>query len=44
MRNLEELDEGMNIGSTRINNLRYADNAMLLAESKEDLIILIKKV
>ena len=44
MRNLEELDEGVNIGGTRINNLRYADDTTLLAESKEDLITLIRKV
>ena len=44
MRNLEELDEGVNIGGTRINNFRYADDTTLLAESKEYLITLIKKV
>ena len=44
MRNLEELDERVNIGGKRINNLRYADDTTLLAESKEDLITLIKKV
>ena len=36
MRNLEELDEGVNIGGTRINNLRYADDTTLLAESKKN--------
>ena len=32
--NLEELDMGVRMGGRKINNLRYADNTTLLAESK----------
>ena len=41
------LDEGMSgikIASRNINNLRYANNSTLIAESKEELKILFKKV
>ena len=33
--NLEELDIGVEMGGRQINNLRYADDTTLLAESKE---------
>ena len=33
--NLEELDIGVRMGGRKINNLRYADDTTLLAESKE---------
>ena len=36
--NLEELDIGMRMGGRKINNLRYADDTTLLAESKEELL------
>ena len=39
MRNarLDELQDGIKIGRRNINNLRYADNTTLMAESKEEL-------
>ena len=39
MRNvgLDELQAGIKIGRRNINNLRYADNTTLMAESKEEL-------
>ena len=39
MRNarLDELEAGINIPGKNINNLRYADDITLLAESKEEL-------
>ena len=39
MRNagLEEAQAGINIAGRNINNLRYADDTTLLAESKEEL-------
>ena len=39
MRNarLDELQAGIKIGGRNINNLRYADNTTLTAESKEEL-------
>ena len=39
MRNsgLEETQAGINIARRNINNLRYADNTILMAESKEEL-------
>ena len=33
--NLDELDIGVRMGGRKINNLRYADDTTLLAESKE---------
>ena len=42
--NLEELDTGVRMGGRKINNLRYADDTTLLAESKEELLQLIKSV
>ena len=36
--NLEELDIGVRMGGRQINNLRYADDTTLLAESKEELL------
>ena len=41
--NLEELDIGVRIGGRKINNLRYADDTTLLAESKEELLQLVTK-
>ena len=39
MRNagLEETQDGIKIAGRNINNLRYADNTTLMAESKEEL-------
>ena len=39
MRNarLDELQAGIKIGGRNINNLRYADDTTLMAESEEDL-------
>ena len=39
MRNarLDELQAGIKIGGKNINNLRYADDSTLMAESKEEL-------
>ena len=36
--NLDELDIGVRMGGRKINNLRYADDATLLAKSKEELL------
>ena len=46
MRNagLEEAQAGIKIASRNINNLRYADNTTLMAESEEELKSLLKKV
>ena len=46
MRNagLEEAQAGIKIGGRNINNLRYADDTMLMAESKEELKRLLTKV
>ena len=46
MRNagLEEAQAGIKIGGRNINNLRYADNTTLMAESKEELTSLLMKV
>ena len=46
MRNtgLEEAQAGTKIARRNINNLRYADNTTFMAESKEDLRILLMKV
>ena len=46
MRNarLDELQAGIKIGGRNINNLRYADDTTLMAESKEDLRNLLMKV
>ena len=46
MRNtgLEELQAGIRIGGRTINNLRYADDTTLKAESKEELKNLLMKV
>ena len=35
--NLDELDIGVRMGGIKINNLRYADDTTLLAESEEDI-------
>ena len=46
MRNagLEEAQAGIKIAGRNINNLRYADNTTLMAESEEDLKSLLMKV
>ena len=46
MRNagLEEAQAGIKIAGRNINNLRYADNTTLVAESKEELKSLLMKV
>ena len=46
MRNagLEEAQAGIKIAGRNINNLRYADDANLIAESKEELKSLLMKV
>ena len=46
MRNagLEETQAGIKIARININNLRYADDTTLMAESKEELKILLMKV
>ena len=46
MRNagLEEAQAGIKIARRNINNLRYADETTLMAESKEELKILLMKV
>ena len=46
MRNvgLDELEAGIKISGRDINNLRYADDTTLMAESKEELKSLLMKV
>ena len=46
MRNagLDELQAGIKIGGRNINNLRYADDTTLMAESEEELKNLLMKV
>ena len=46
MRNagLDELQAGIKIGGRNINNLRYADDANVMAESKEELKNLLMRV
>ena len=46
MRNagLEEAQAGIKIARRNINNLRYADDISLMAESKEELMSLLMKV
>ena len=46
MRNarLDELQAGIKIGGRNINNLRYADDASVMAESKEELKSLLMRV
>ena len=41
---LDDLDEGISIGGRRITNLRYADDTTLIAETKNDLIAIMKRV
>ena len=41
---LEETQAGIKIAGRNINNLRYADNTTLMAESKEELKSLLMKV
>ena len=46
MRNagLDEAQAGIKVARRNINNLRYADDTMLIAESKEELMSLLMKV
>ena len=46
MRNtgLEEAQAGLKIAGRNINNLRYADNTTLMAETEEELMSLLMKV
>ena len=46
MRNagLDELQAGIKVGRRNINNLRYADDMTLMAESKEELKSLLMRV
>ena len=46
MRNarLDDLQAGIKIGRRNINNLRYADNTTLMAETKEELKSLLMRV
>ena len=41
---LDEAQVGINIAGRNINNLRYADDTTLMAESKEELKSLLMKV
>ena len=41
---LDELQAGVKIGRRNINNLRYADDTILMAESKEELKSLLMRV
>ena len=41
---LDEAQAGIKIGRRNINNLRYADNTTLMAESEEELKSLLMKV
>ena len=41
---LDEVQAGIKIARRNINNLRYADDTTLIAESKEELRSLLKKV
>ena len=41
---LDEAQAGIKIGCRNINNLRYADDNTLMAESKEELMSLLMKV
>ena len=41
---LDELHAGIKIAGQNINNLRYADNTMLMVESKKELKSLLMKV
>jgi hypothetical protein len=41
---LEDIEAGVKIGGRKINNLRYADDTTLLAENKDDMVQLIKRV
>ena len=41
---LDELQAGINIGRRNINNLRYEDHTILMAESKEELKNLLTRV
>ena len=41
---MDELQAGIKIGRRNINNLRYADDTTLMADSKEELKSLLMKV
>ena len=40
----ENVEAGIRIGGRRLNNLRYADDTTLLCESRDELLILLKKI
>ena len=42
--NLDELQAGIKIGGRNINNLRYADDTTLIAESEQELKSLLMRV
>ena len=44
MKGLDETQSGIKIAGRNINNLRYADDTTLMAESEEELKILLMKV
>ena len=44
MMNVDEALDGIKIARRNINNLRYADDSILMAESEEDLKSLLMKV
>ena len=44
MRRLDEAQAGVKIAGRNINNLRYADDTILMAESKEELKNLLMKM
>ena len=44
MRNVEEVQAGIKIARRNINNLRYADDTTLMAESEEELKSFLMKV
>jgi hypothetical protein len=41
---LEDIEAGVKIGGRKINNVRYADDTILLAENKDDMVQMIKRV
>ena len=41
---VDEAQDGIKIAERKINNLRYADDTILMAESKEELRVLLMKV
>ena len=41
---LEDWDGGISIGGRRITNLRYADDTTLIAETKNDIIVIMERI